>query len=548
MKRFITEFGTVVETDRPQPGWRPTDDAATATGAPEKESSVGDIAKTAGESFASGALGLVTAPLSLAGQGIQAVTGVPNALADLSGRKILHGAAYALGGSTEAAQYDEAARARAEANPTTAALGSAAGQIAGALATGGASAAVGRVATARLGGGLAARALGAGAAGAVEGAGVGLSSAEDQAFLQRQHLDGEHALAATGLGALFGGGLRFAGKLVGDGVATAAGPLEDFADKAPGVVGGQIARAAPGIADKVVRTGLKVAGLSHGVPGYFLGEAAGEQLAPKVAGAIARNSGVIGEMAQKGARLAASAIGSVTEGTGAKVATATLPGATSVFMGDRETMEDAYGARIAQLERLAANNGQGIRDAVATSLGPIAHEQPGAFLGMTQAANAGVQYLIGKIPSVGIAENSLTPLSSSQPPPRAEMASFARVYAAIMQPKTVLRDIKNGTVTSDQIDAVKTVYPDWFQHVIVQAYGDRLRRIDAKGKTLAPNQNRVANMVLGTSTGLDSVDLALQVGSAFVPKAQPKPAGGAGRKTKQQTTPTDTVLGQGRQS
>lgn len=566
MARYATPFGTVVESDAKHvpEGWARTDAPLTAaqaasSGPAGPHETAGEIAKTAAESFGAGAIDTLTAPVRLLSAGAtalgSAVEGRPqrDPFASGTGRQLMTDVVGSAQGNAAADEYAASQRARAAANPTTAAVGYGAGQIAGSLATGGLAAGAGRAATEALGGGLAGRLAGAATAGAVEGAPLGLAQAGDTAYLQKQQLEGEHALAAAGLGALLGGALRFGGKAAGEAFGAASGAvqpaLDKFADAAPWKVGKAISEKAPDIAEKAVHVGLKAAGLTHGLPGYLLGDVAGDVLAPVVGSAIERSSGALGAIAQRGAKLASQTIDSVTAvaGVASKASPAIIPSATAVFLGKHDSPEDAYTARVDELQSLAANNGQGIRDAIQESLGALAHEQPGAVVSMTQAATNGVQYLLSKVPGEGINTGSLTPLSSSFVPPRADMASFARVYAAVMKPATVLADIRRGTVTSDQIDAVKTVYPQWYQDNVVATYGAKLRQLDAKGRTLMPDQQRVGNLLLGTNTGLDSVDLALRVGPAFTPQAKPRggPRGGGG-SSKQPTTPTDAILGAGR--
>lgn len=562
MAKFLTEYGTVVESDKPQPGWEPTKEALTAPApAAGKESSFGDYAKTFGESAASGAIDAITAPVRLLGAGASALGGlveghpVANTF-EHSGRQFLEDAA--------GKDYGDAARARAAANPTTAALGSAAGQIAGAVATGGLTGGLGRAATGALGGGLAARVAGVGITGAAEGAQLGLAGAGDQAYLQKQALDGEHALAAAGIGALFGGGLSLAGKAAGEaftaGASRAAPALEAFADKSPALVARGISDAGDKVAKGVVKTGLKAAGVTHGIGGYLLGDAAGEVAAPAVSNFIQQNSGRLGALAQRGAKAAASALdGAMALGeTAAPVFKLAGAGAAKtaldVFQGPHDTPEKAYAARVDELQSLSANQGEGVRDAVANMFGPAAHGQQAAVVSATQTAQRGIDYLMSKIPSAGVAVDSLTPITDKPTPDRVELGNFGRIYSAVMQPTTVLRDIKLGLVTKDQLDAVKAVYPTWFQSNILDALGPKLRNRDVEGRRLLPPEQHVLNLALGIDTGADSAAFGARYGDAFAKvglpaSSQSASTGGAARKIGNSkfassfSTPTNTDLG-----
>lgn len=464
------------------------------------------------------------------------------------------------------------AQALEAAHPIASTAGSIAGAIAGSLPAAALGGGVASGTTSALGGGIAARLAGAVAGGATEGATYGLSSAANDAELQRQQLDGEHALASAGLGALLGGALRFGGAAIGEALTSAGKGADKFADLplhgtpevppsisyAPGEGYGKptggapatkgladiIAEAAGGTAEKATKLGLKAAGLAHGLPGYLFADAAGDAIAPKVADAVQQNAGVLGAIAQRGARAASSTVDAAL-GAG-RAASPGLPSATSVFVGKFASPEAAYAERANELHDLAANNGEGIRASVEDSLGTLAHQQPGAVVAMTNVATNGVRYLLDRMPGGGANDKSLTPLASSFVPPRADLASFMRIYAAVMRPQTVLADIRRGTVTSDQIDAVKTVYPQWYQDNVIANYGAKLQKRDVRGERLLPSEERVANLVLGTNTGLDSVDLGLRVGSAFTPQRQAGASQGGGSGSKQPRTPTDAILGEGR--
>src|SRR5262249_35237990 len=113
-----------------------------------------------------------------------------------------------------------------------------------------------------------------------------------------------------------------------------------------------ISEKATAVAKGVVKTGLKAAGLTHGVAGYVVGDAAGEALAPKVANLIEQNSGRLGAIAQRGAKAAASALTGAMELGEAAAPAMKLAGpgavktALDVFWGEHDTPEAAYETRV----------------------------------------------------------------------------------------------------------------------------------------------------------------------------------------------------------
>lgn len=559
MAKYLTEYGTVVESDKPKPEWEPTKEAVTTRAQPAAADAPLDIGGTVrafGDAATTGAARALLSPLTALGA-VGEATGLVK-----KNPLTLEGVIGGLDAPTDRQQAQSDALAAA--HPIASGAGSVVGTIAGAAPTLALGGAVAGGATRALGGGVAARLAGAAAGGATEGASYGLAGASDQARVEHQTLDGEHALAAAGMGALFGGSLSLAGKAAGE-VFAAGGRavkpgLEAFADKSPALVGKAIAEKGDVIADKVVGKGLKLAGLSHGIPGYLAGEVAGEAVAPAVSRFIEQNSGRLGAIAQRGARAAASAIdGAMALGESAQP-TFKLAGAGAtktaldVFQGPHDTPEKAYTERVAELQSLGANQGEGVRDAVANMFGPAAHGQEAAVVSATQTAQRGLDYLMGKIPSAGVAIDSLTPLTDRPVPDRVELSNFGRIYAAVMQPSTVLRDIRSGMVTKDQLDAVKAVYPTWFQSNILDALGPKLRARDVDGRRLLPPEAHVLNLLLGIDTGADSAAFGARYGDAFAKAGQPSQsqsatATGSGRKLGQSkyaesfATPSTTDLG-----
>lgn len=697
MGRYLTEYGTVVETDDPQKGWKPTDRPLSS----EADSSLGDYAKTAGEGFASGALDAFTAPARLLTAAGSKALGTSDPFEGISGRGFLSDMAATAGGAEAGSQYDEAQHARAEANPTTATLGTMAGTMAGALAGSGVANAAGRGVTGALGGGLGARLAGAGVAGALDGAPLGLAQAGDQAWLDRQKIDGQHALAAAGLGALLGGTLSFATRgaaevfgAAGRGVRRAAdGVMAEAPEEAAAVEGapasGTVPKAAPvgEGADLEIRTpygqGKGKLGLpKQGEDGSFVGAgreeedigqalqysqdvetinnrnrvekvdrllnavpegahpdwvlnmtptqrramadfvgvpeasdttwqalsdavadregvtlssapeasaAAGEAVsgtfakaaeqaadptrkgaykawqaalkqmatavlkkgAGKLVGTVLGSthgplgamvghqvgawvdqaaerleaSGALETIVTRGAKAAGKALdGALALGRAAEqpamrltqvAGRAAVPAAIAVFSGKHETPEDAFAARSAELADLSGNNGQGINERVQASFGPLANDHPGAVMAATETAHAGVAYLLSKLPAAGPDPGSFTPTTSARVPERTEINRFARIYSAVMQPKTVLADVKRGIVTTDQLNAVRTVYPQWYEQNIVAQLGPKLQRRDARREPLTPLERNAVSMMTGVRTGIDSPDLGIKLGPIF---------------------------------
>src|SRR5262249_45231544 len=156
------------------------------------------------------------------------------------------------------------------------------------------------------------------------------------------------------------------------------------------------------------------------------------------------------------------------------------------------------------LQGLAANNGDAIRQRIADSYGPIATEQPGAVAAASQTANAGVAYLLSKLPDSGPDPTSFTPLTDKRVPDQVDIRSFARIYSAVMQPKMFLRDVERGIATPEQHEAMKAVYPSWYDQQILGQLAGKLQQRDVKGKRLSSGSRAVVSQITGVSAGIDS--------------------------------------------
>ncbi len=164
-------------------------------------------------------------------------------------------------------------------------------------------------------------------------------------------------------------------------------------------------------------------------------------------------------------------------------AQATVPTSLAYFMGKHATPEQAYEKRVNELYHVSQNMGGGVHEAIGNAFGPIASQEREALTAMTVSAVTGVNYLLSKMPSGLYAQNTLTPLTSKTIPNRGEIQSFARTYAAVMKPSTVLDDLKAGKATPNQIEAVRTVYPRYYEDIRT-ATMQRIRELDQRGKTI----------------------------------------------------------------
>lgn len=545
------------------------------------DSSAGDYAKTAAQGFGAGALDAFTAIPRLATGAFSKAFGVKDPFARISGRGFLSDVAAVIEGPEAGSAYDEAQIERAHQNPTTATIGEVAGQVAGAAAggLGGLARGAGAATTEALGGGVVARLLGAGAAGAVEGGPLGFAGASNEAYLQRQQLDWDHAIAATGLGALLGGGLRLGGKALAEGVGAARRGAQDFAESLvqkgskatdevaneafdPSVYqGGGAVGPGSSAASAAVEAGANWAKSKaiHAAVDFLpvtgLGRAAVRMGLNAVADA---GGGKLQELAAKAGTMAADAVESAAgpiKSAAGKLRPAAAAGSLSLFLGEHASPEAAFAARADELQGLAANNGADTRNKIVAALGPIASEQPGAIQAAQQTADRGIQYLLSKLPVPSIDSTSLTPMASKPRISRADALEFGQSWTAVYHPETTIASIARGTVVPDQMQALRLVYPTWAT-TIEQAAGVRLQRLDAEGVTLTERQRRTFDVVLSLDGASDALSTPAFVGrygprmSDAAQAGQKGQGGGGGRSgtskiAANHMTQTDKLLGAG---
>lgn len=128
----------------------------------------------------------------------------------------------------------------------------------------------------------------------------------------------------------------------------------------------------------------------------------------------------------------------------------------------------AFEKRAARITELQSNPAM-LVDRVATSLAPFETTAPKVMAIATATAMRGLDLLASKLPPSRLDPYSLQP--QLQPKTRAsdtEISRFMRYAAAIDDPLVVLREAKSGTLTRDQVDAVKTVYPKLYEEMRVE--------------------------------------------------------------------------------
>lgn len=245
-------------------------------------------------------------------------------------------------------------------------------------------------------------------------------------------------------------------------------------------LGGHIEVTLREVKDSPTKAGFVLAGLlGLGAMGEDDGEGTG------AAGALAvpfLGKGAVRKAARGGLDAARRAAAHVTASGVA------VPLGLRAFMGDHDDKQAAFKERAKEIHGATENMGERIRQIVADGLGEIPRDFPRFASGMTNGLTRGALFLESKLPRSYHAQTPGALGRSTRPVAEHEIAKFARYWSAVNDPVSVLHDLALGTMTSEQVEAVKTVYPELWA-TMSERLLDRAAKADAKGARL-PMQTR----------------------------------------------------------
>ena len=130
---------------------------------------------------------------------------------------------------------------------------------------------------------------------------------------------------------------------------------------------------------------------------------------------------------------------------------------------DKQTQLAGYKARSQEITELF-NNPQQMVDRLNTRLVNITEAAPQYGQGLTTVATRAVNFLFDKMPKKS---NSGLLINQTHIPSSTEVAKFSRYLGAVEKPLSVLDSLNNSILTSEEIEAVSTVYPELMKHLQV---------------------------------------------------------------------------------
>ncbi len=170
-----------------------------------------------------------------------------------------------------------------------------------------------------------------------------------------------------------------------------------------------------------------------------------------------------------------------------------VPASVSLFQGRDKSLEDAYDRRTNQLIR-ASQDPEYLIDQMSRTTGGLASIDPALAGALVEKTANAVEYLRGKAPAGTLDPTALMPGRKSVVS-KLEMQRFARVWAAVEKPMTVLDDLQKGIATPDQIDALKVVHPETYQAIRMSVM-DAIVEVARKGGRIPIATRQQLDMLL----------------------------------------------------
>jgi hypothetical protein len=179
----------------------------------------------------------------------------------------------------------------------------------------------------------------------------------------------------------------------------------------------------------------------------------------------------------------------------------------------------AFARRVAQVKQLATDP-SGAQARVQSAAATVSRMHAGLGQALVSTTTVGVAYLSAKVPRE-LPKDPMDPAAKVPEPPVSERESFMRSYKAVTDPLSVVDDLKAGKLSSEGVDALKTVYPQLYAKVQL-AVSDELA---GRREPLDYQKQVGLSMLLGLPSPYTSPDYTLQRQAAYVNPAQPSATG-----------------------
>lgn len=151
-------------------------------------------------------------------------------------------------------------------------------------------------------------------------------------------------------------------------------------------------------------------------------------------------------------------------------------GAKSIFSGNTtkaissgiaSTSEKEYNKNYNKIKELSENP-EALQAHLEKTTSGMSEAAPNISVGLNATITRGLEFLGAKMPRPA---NEL-PLNSKWAPTKSQMATFNRYVSAVNDPIGVLKQVKNGTVSNEAMEALMIVHPDLLQTMREAVIGD----------------------------------------------------------------------------
>lgn len=174
---------------------------------------------------------------------------------------------------------------------------------------------------------------------------------------------------------------------------------------------------------------------------------------------------------------------------------------------------EGHNKRVDEIRQLAEDP-QALLERTTKNLGNLSNIAPGVSGGMTRVASTAMQYLAAQAqtpPKAG-------PLAPDYVPSEAERYSFAKKLETVEEPMSVMRHAAAGTLTQEQVDALKAVYPSLYADI-----SNRLLTKAVSVKSMPYQQVLMVGLLTGTDLDGTTSGAAIASNQATIRANSQKP-------------------------
>jgi hypothetical protein len=188
-----------------------------------------------------------------------------------------------------------------------------------------------------------------------------------------------------------------------------------------------------------------------------------------------------------------------------------------------------YDERVKRIQELQSNP-QAMLDHLEKSTSAMYEAAPNISRGIHNAIIAGANFLASKIPQPA----SKFPLSGDWEPSEAQKDQFNQYYNTVDNPMSTLEEVRNGTISNHQIEALQAVYP----HLLNEMRTNLVQQLDSKKAEDLPYGTKFAiSKFLGMPLDGNMTQMAIASNqTAFIPSQQAQQPPQKGGKSPKNST------------